>query len=185
MIDVQLTYKLLLFALLCCPTLARGQDQIVPKAPIGRGMKDISPIASKVTIQKEVSESFVKRIMDEAFSHLGALYRSGAKGPHAFDCSGFTGYVFKQFGHIIGASSRDQYAKNARIKRSEMRRGDLVFFTGSRAGHTVGHVGIVVDVDRETDTFTFIHASTQYGVIVSRSDEDYYARRYVGVCRVY
>ena len=68
--------------------------------------------------------------------------------------------------------------------RSDMRRGDLVFFTSSRSGHNVGHVGIVVDVNPDTGTFSFIHASTQYGVIVSRSDEGYYARRYVGVRRV-
>ena len=40
--------------------------------------------------------SFTENLMDEAFSHIGTRYRHGAKGPSAFDCSGFTGYVFRQ-----------------------------------------------------------------------------------------
>ena len=72
----------------------------------------------------------INSIMDEAMSHIGARYRSGSKGPNAFDCSGFTSYVFRNSGGVeIGCSSRDQYAKNMPVSRSEMQRGNLVFFT--------------------------------------------------------
>jgi hypothetical protein len=126
----------------------------------------------------------VNNIMDEAMSHLGARYRSGSKGPSAFDCSGFTSYVFGRTGMHIGCSSRDQYAKNMPITRSEMQRGDLVFFTSPRSGRGVGHVGIVVDVDPLTHTFSFIHASSSKGVTITNSDEGFYARRFVGARRV-
>lgn len=126
----------------------------------------------------------VNNIMDEAMSHLGARYRSGSKGPSAFDCSGFTSYVFGRTGMQIGCSSRDQYAKNMPITRSEMQRGDLVFFTSPRSGRGVGHVGIVVDVDPLTYTFSFIHASSSKGVTITNSDEGFYARRFVGARRV-
>lgn len=127
----------------------------------------------------------IELIMQEAFTHIGARYRSGGKGPEAFDCSGFTGYVFAQSDYSIGASSREQYAKNIPVERSQMRRGDLVFFTSPRSGKQVGHVGIVVSVDPSNDTFTFIHASTNRGVVVSENTEGYYARRFVGVRRVF
>jgi cell wall-associated NlpC family hydrolase len=118
-------------------------------------------------------------------SHIGARYRSGSKGPYAFDCSGFTSYVFRQLGAgNIGASSRDQYARNMPVSRSEMKRGDLVFFTSPRSGRNVGHVGIVVDVDPITNTFNFIHASTSDGVKISNSNDGFYARRFIGVRRV-
>jgi cell wall-associated NlpC family hydrolase len=118
-------------------------------------------------------------------SHIGARYRSGSKGPYAFDCSGFTSYVFRQLGAgNIGASSRDQYARNMPVSRSEMQRGDLVFFTSPRSGRNVGHVGIVVDVDPITNTFNFIHASTSDGVKISNSNDGFYARRFIGVRRV-
>ena len=127
----------------------------------------------------------INNLLEEAMSHLGARYRSGSKGPSAFDCSGFTSYVFKQLGSAnIGSSSRDQYVRNVPVSRSEMQRGDLVFFTSPGSGRNVGHVGIVVDVDPDTNTFNFIHASSSGGVKVSKSTDGFYARRFIGVRRV-
>lgn len=127
----------------------------------------------------------VNSLLDEAMSHIGARYRSGSKGPNAFDCSGFTSYVYKQQANIfIGASSRDQYARNIPISRSQLQCGDLVFFTSPNSGHNVGHVGIVVDVDPITQDFTFIHASSRNGVKLSSSNESGYARRYIGARRI-
>ena len=130
--------------------------------------------------------SLVNSLLDEAMSHIGARYRSGSKGPRAFDCSGFTSYVFKKLdGTDIGCSSRDQYARNIPVSRSEMQRGDLVFFTSPSSGRSVGHVGIVVDVDPITHSFNFIHASSSEGVKISSSNDGFYARRFVGVRRVF
>jgi cell wall-associated NlpC family hydrolase len=137
--------------------------------------------------QSNQNEAFerTEMLMSEAFSHLGTRYRSGAKGPSAFDCSGFTSYVYKQMTDVfIGASSRDQYARNTPITRAELQCGDLVFFTSPRSGHHVGHVGIVVDVDPVTQNFTFIHASTNSGVVINNSTDSGYAHRYVGARRV-
>lgn len=127
--------------------------------------------------------SATEDLMSEAFSHIGTRYRSGAKGPNAFDCSGFTSYVYRQFGENIGSCSRDQYAKNQPISRNDLQTGDLVFFTSRGSGRGVGHVGIVVDVNND-GSFSFIHASTSEGVKVSKSTDGYYARRYVGARRV-
>ena len=129
-------------------------------------------------------EVLVDNLMKEAYKHIGARYRYGSKGPNAFDCSGFTSFVYKKSNMNIGASSREQYARNIPIKREELQPGDLVFFTspGSRRG--VGHVGIVVDYDPISNVFTFIHASTSSGVKLSKSSESNYARRYVGARRV-
>lgn len=127
----------------------------------------------------------IQELMTEAKSHIGARYVYGSKGPKTFDCSGFTGYVYKQQrGIYIGASSREQYAINQPITRQELQPGDLVFFTSPRSGRNVGHVGIVVDVDPITDTFHFIHASTKEGVKISKSTDGYYSRRYIGARRV-
>ena len=129
--------------------------------------------------------NMMEMLIEEAFSHLGTRYRSGAKGPSAFDCSGFTSYVYKQqTGIFVGASSRDQYARNTPIRRDEIQCGDLVFFTSPNSGRNVGHVGIVVDVDPVTLEFTFIHASSKSGVKLSSSSESNYAKRYVGARRI-
>ena len=126
----------------------------------------------------------IDNLVTEAYKHIGARYRSGSKGPGAFDCSGFTSYVYGKMNIQIGASSRDQYARNIPISRSQLQCGDLVFFTSPNSGHNVGHVGIVVDVDPITQDFTFIHASSRNGVKLSSSNESGYARRYIGARRI-
>lgn len=122
-------------------------------------------------------------LLKEASSHLGKRYVFGSKGPNTFDCSGFSGYVFRQFGYSIGADSRDQYKKGKNIDRKDLRKGDLVFFTSRSSGKNIGHVGIVWEVDNDKGEFKFIHASTRNGVKISNF-EGYYVSRYVGAKRV-
>lgn len=129
------------------------------------------------------SAGLLSDLLKEASSHLGKSYRSGAKGPNAFDCSGFAGYVYRQFGFSIGASSRDQYKTGKTVDRKELRKGDLVFFTSRSSGKNVGHVGIVWEVDKESGNFKFIHSSTRRGVVIT-DFEGYYVKRFVGARRV-
>lgn len=130
------------------------------------------------------TSAMIDDLLKEASSHMGKRYRSGAKGPNAFDCSGFSSYVFRQFGYDLSSSSSAQYTQGEKIDKKELRKGDLVFFTGrnSRRGN-VGHVGIVVYADNEKGTFTFIHASTSQGIRIDSSN-GYYQHRYLGARRV-
>lgn len=130
----------------------------------------------------EESEKLIDDLLIEAHKYLGTRYVHGAKGPHAFDCSGYTSYIYKQFGYTISPSSRHQYTEGTPVSRSELRKGDLVFFTSRSSGKNVGHVGIVVSADNETGEFKFIHASIK-GVKVSEC-EGYYQKRYVGAKRI-
>lgn len=125
----------------------------------------------------------IEDLLKEAQSHIGKRYVWGSKGPNTFDCSGFTGYVYRQFDFKIGASSRDQYKYGKTIDKKNARRGDLIFFTSRRSGSNVGHVGIVWEVDKNTGDIKFIHASTKRGVIISELEGNY-ANRYVGIRRV-
>lgn len=122
-------------------------------------------------------------LMDEAFSLIGTRYRAGSSSPSGFDCSGFTSYLYRQMGIELNRSSRGQYAQGEAVEESELRTGDLVFFTSPRSGKSIGHVGIVVDYDPMNGNFSFIHASTT-GVRVSQSNEPFYSRRYVGARRI-
>ena len=101
-----------------------------------------------------------------------------------FDCSGFTSYVFKKENILLTHSSRSQFTQGIQINDcKELHKGDLVFFSGSRNSSQIGHVGIVTEVNHQTGSFSFIHAS-RTGVCVSSSTEAYYQKRYVGACRV-
>ena len=111
---------------------------------------------------------------------------SGRMNPKVgFDCSGFTTYVFKKENIQLTRSSRSQFTEGVEVSScTDLQKGDLVFFGGSRSSSTsIGHVGIVTDVNPSTGTFSFIHAS-RTGIRISSSDEPYYAKRYVGARRI-
>lgn len=123
-------------------------------------------------------------VIDYGMKFLNKPYRYAAKGPNAFDCSGFTSFVFKEFGINLSSSSAGQDKQVASIRRKEdLQVGDLVFFEGRRHNGKVGHVGIVKEISPNGE-FRFLHASTSNGVIVSRSTEQYYASRYLRGGRV-
>ena len=77
---------------------------------------------------------------DWARSRKGSPYQYGATGPHRFDCSGLTRWAYARVGKSLPHSSSAQVGDVQRIwHRSNVRRGDLVFFT-SRG--SVYHVAI-------------------------------------------
>mgnify|MGYP000532789451 CR=1 FL=1 len=130
------------------------------------------------------SEILAGDIIDYASKFLGRPYRSGAKGPSAFDCSGFTSFVFRNFDISLSPSSRDQYRQGESISRDEIQPGDLLFFSGRRGGKTVGHVAMAVSVD-DNGTVRFIHASNRGGIRHDvYPDGGYYSQRYIGARRV-
>lgn len=91
-------------------------------------------------------------IVEKAMKYIGARYRRGHAGPYAFDCSGFTSYVYGKEGIKLSRSSRTQSTQGRVIRRiADLQKGDLVFFGGSRSTRTVGHVGIVTEVDPESN----------------------------------
>jgi len=123
-------------------------------------------------------------IVQAAMKYIGARYRHGHAGPYAFDCSGFTSYVYGKEGIKLSRSSRTQSTQGRVVKRiADLQKGDLVFFGGSRSTRTVGHVGIVTEVDPASNKFKFIHASST-GVKISASNSAYYGRRYLGARRI-
>lgn len=126
------------------------------------------------------------KMVDYARRFLGTRYRLGASGPKAFDCSGFTSYVYKNFGITLNRSSRSQFLQGERVAVNQLQPGDLLFFSSRSAGRgNVGHVAMVVSVDRETGTCQFIHASTKKGVTYQVfPDGGYYQRHYLGARRI-
>ena len=122
-------------------------------------------------------------IVDLAMEHLGKPYRLGAGGPEVFDCSGLTRYVYREAGISIPRYSREQYAGGRAVSTCELREGALVFFGTRKNWDTVGHVGIVVSVDRDRGTFRFINATSSGGVRICRSTDRYFSLRYIGARR--
>ena len=138
----------------------------------------ISPADVVQALEASPTTSERTKIVEYAMTFIGTRYVYGGASPSTgFDCSGFTQYVFKNFGYSLNRSSAAQIKNGTSISKDELRPGDLVFF--SRAGYAVGHVGIYVGDN------SFIHApSTGDYVKISSLDEAYYLTRYVGARRI-
>ena len=130
-------------------------------------------------------KELVDELLDYARTFIGVPYRLGAAGPSQFDCSGFTRYVFQEFGYDLPHNSVQQSRMSRPVESfSDLRKGDLVFFGARGNIRSIGHVGIVVDVDLDRGMFRFIHASTSNGVEIQRSTQPYFMMRYMGAGRI-
>ncbi|MDR1607577.1 MAG: C40 family peptidase [Deltaproteobacteria bacterium] len=129
--------------------------------------KPVSPYSAN---QKRVNN-----ILKTAFSQLGNPYRYGGNTPETgFDCSGFVGWVYKQFGVSLPRSSRAMMTAGVPIEKEDLRPGDLVFFN-----YGYSHVGIYTGDNK------YIH-SPRTGKSITESDLNGRGRKehFVGARRV-
>lgn len=116
------------------------------------------------------------RIVEYSKQFLGTPYVYGGSSPSGFDCSGFTGYIFKQFGYSLPRSSAEQASVGVTVGRNELIAGDLVFFN-TYGG--ISHVGMYIGNNN------FIHATLPGDVVkISSLGEAYYSSRYVTARRI-
>ena len=113
---------------------------------------------------------------------LGCKYKYAGSGPDVFDCSGFVMFVYGHFGVEMPHGSSSQYLLGRKVKRQDIRPGDLLFFNRSKG---IGHAAMVTSVD-SLGRVTFIHASTyRTGVKYDRLESEHYANTFAGARRIF
>ena len=107
-------------------------------------------------------------------NYLGIRYRYAGRSPETgFDCSGFTHFVFKEFGLTLSPSSATQSKQGVHVPLNEVAPGDLLFF-GSRSH--IQHVALIVK--RTEEGIFCVHATCSRGIIVENvSKSSYWAPR--------
>ena len=104
-------------------------------------------------------------------SWLGVPYKYGGTDRKGIDCSAFVGTIYKEvYGVTLNRTANDMLRDVKLIAKSQLKEGDLVFFTNSKG--KVSHVGIYLKED------LFAHASTSNGVSVSRLDNKYWEKHF-------
>ena len=140
-------------------------------------LTEVPPQNSNYTYQQSVAQQLVNYSMN----YLGVPYVWGGTTTSGFDCSGFTQYVFRQFGYELYRVAESQMLYNgATVNKSELQVGDLVFFANTYASNEAAtHVGIYIGGNQ------FIHAANpSSGVVITDLYTDYYSSSYLGARRI-
>lgn len=122
-----------------------------------------------------VERSDDRRLMVESSTWIGVPYRNGGMDRNGVDCSGLVYCLYNSvYGQKIErCSSYDMFNKYCMpVNASQLKQGDLVFFTTDNSDGRIGHSGIYLKNGK------FIHASSSKGVIISNLNEQYWSKHW-------
>ena len=133
----------------------------------------------------------IESVIAEGTRHMGTKYVYGATRYHngegkllsgfkvsEFDCSSLVQYIFKKAVNVnLQVNTRTQVLQGKTVKRSEIKRGDLIFFTNSSRKHLtgierIGHVALYLGDN------LILHTASDYAKIeeISSSRWNYYVQ---------
>lgn len=149
------------------PTVIEEVNNAIESAKVKVEELQAQQAAANIPNRGSSSSATGNAVVDFAYTLLGKPYVYGAEGPNAFDCSGFTSYVYRHAAGVeISRTTWSQYGQGVSVSYGELQPGDLVFT------YDLGHVGIYVGGGQ------YIHAPQPgEGVKVSTIQGFYGARR--------
>lgn len=158
-------------------TLLKISDEAVSSRSLAEERKESENETEKEVIDSTTSSS---EVVNYAKQYLGYPYIVGGKNPTTgFDCSGFTRYVFLNFGYSLGSTATSQTSIGKDISRENLEQGDLLLFLNEEKT-SIGHTGIYIGNEE------FIHsANPQRGVVIDNlNTNSYYNERFVSARRI-
>lgn len=164
------------------PETSAAETVVASAAPVETPVvaleaSDVTPEAGSTTAPAMIAtDNRAERLLRSAYSYRGTPYRMGANGRGAFDCSSFIKQIMKEQGMAMPRTAAEQYRKGTPVEKSQMQKGDLVFFKNTYK-RGVSHVGMYIGDGK------FIHASSRGGVRVDNLSESYYVNHWAGARR--
>lgn len=133
-------------------------------------------VVSNPKIQKEINRD---SIIEYAKKNLGIPYKYASNDPKkGFDCSGFVGYIFKNFGMTLPRSSSGYKNLGTSLKPEEFKVGDVLVFYGYKNKNVVGHVGIICEANGMQSKFIHASSGKAQKVTITALDTEHYTKRF-------
>ncbi len=172
-VDFQLQHKLPAYGLVGELTWKALDAALSASTPSSTTLSGANQLSDRGT-----TSATANAVVGLALKYRGAKYVYGGSNPSAgFDCSGFTQWVYGQFGISLPRTSYAQWNVGTHVAYDNLQPGDLVFFTTE--GVFANHVGIYMG------NGDFISAATpSQGVVVQSLSMPYFAHAYDGAVRV-
>lgn len=135
-----------------------AQEQAAPENTV---VTPLTPPATLYTSNEELRRS----IVDYAMLYLGYPYVHGGRSlAGGTDCSGFTCYIYADFGYSISRTPSGQYSSDGRsIDYSEIQPGDIICYGKSKCTHVGMYIG---------DGQIIHAANSRKGVVIYDADYD-------------
>jgi peptidoglycan endopeptidase LytE len=142
-----------------------------------KAQEEIEEAAKESGLKYTLRDGDVTRLLNYALDFLGTTYKYGGSNVSAIDCSAFVKTVFKEVNIPLPRTSREQIMLGIDVPRENLREGDLLFFAKRKR---INHVAMYIGNDM------YIHAARKSkGVIVSKIDNPYFKKTFVGAKRIF
>jgi len=148
-----------------------------PTEPDGTSQAQSFRIQSTSNVDTGELISYAKRFLGVPYEFGAGSYQENK----TFDCSSFTRHVYQKYGVNLPRLAKDQDNLGRRVRRNELKQGDLIFFTvpGRFESDAIpGHVGIYMGNGK------FIHTWGAPGVQISDLDSGYWSNVILHMQRV-
>jgi len=150
---------------------------------IGLANAEIPKIKSAEGDSIASSQQYIDSIIALGEAFIGKPYRFQGPSSWPMDCSGYLAYIFAQYGCDLPRSSTAMASTVTKVDIADLRRGDLMFFTGrNKEDSTVGHVSMAIEV--QDGTVRMLH-SCRRGITIDEYPQiEYYNQRFLMAGRV-
>ena len=132
------------------------------------------------SLNHEIKGSFeqtIDSVISTSKKLLGKSYGSKSPSGNLLDCSGFIKYIWSIQNINVSGSSKTIASQITKLDINEVKKGDLLFFTGrNSATKVVGHLSMVIE--RTDSTFKMIHSCNR-GVVIDDFPRSYYDERFL------
>ena len=128
-----------------------------------------------------IGNTIAEDVIATAMKYLGTPHCLGGRTSACLDCSGLLAHAFGQ-NDIPLTGSSDDMARYGQVllKKTDLRRGDLLFFRNTfRSANYITHSAIYLGDNQ------FIHTSSRFGVTITALTHPWWKRRFAFGTRVF